>query len=208
MTIQSLYQNLTKYKIESALIGTACISGIISLGIFISSNAPATQTSDLNEKPIIEQTKSVSSEKIFIDVSGAVNNPRVYELSSGSRISNALEKAGGLSDQADAEFVAHNLNLAQLLTDQQKIYIPSLGETAGSPYKPSLTPITDQTDSSGKVNLNTASASELDSLPGVGKATADKIITNRPYQSEDDLVTKKVLSQSALDKIMGLIEAP
>ena len=142
--------------------------------------------------------------KIIIDVSGAVVNPGVYSLTAGDRIQNALVAAGGLAASADREWIAKNLNLAAKLSDGVKLYIPFAGDSynvsnktnpsAGEAGKSSLS------NPSGLINLNSASASELDTLPGVGPATAAKIISNRPYGDIQELLTKKVVSQKVFDQ--------
>ena len=135
-------------------------------------------------------------ERILVDVSGAVVSPGVYQLPFNSRLQLAIQAAGGLTPKADSEWVAKNLNLASKLSDGQKIYIPRKGES--STQNTSL-----PTDK--QININTANASELDSLPGVGLKTAEKIIQNRPYQKIEDLLLKKVVNRSVFTKIKDKI---
>jgi len=117
---------------------------------------------------------------IFVDVGGEVNNPLVAELEEGSRIEDAIEAAGGLTDKADMT----NINRAAFVQDGEKIYIPaaadiSSGESeaasgssdTGSSYAASY--------SDGKININTADLEQLQELSGVGPVTAQKIIDYR-----------------------------
>ncbi len=135
---------------------------------------------------------------IRVDVSGSVVSPGVYELNSYARIQDALIKAGGLSADADRNFVSKNINLAQKLSDGAKIYIPSANENSN----PSgLSSISNPSTLNHLININLASADELDSLPGIGPATAAKIISGRPYETIDDLLTKKAVGKSVLEKI-------
>jgi len=156
-----------------------------------------------NQKPAeIELVKADSNNsmdsKILVDVSGAVVNPGMYKLKGGSRVQDALVMAGGFSESADREYVAQYLNLAQKLTDGVKLYIPKENQGA----KERVAGVQNQ---SGLININTASESELDSLPAIGMVTAGKIVEGRPYQDIGDLVSKKVVGQKTYDKIKDLI---
>ena len=132
---------------------------------------------------------------VVVNVSGAVRNPGVYQLKVGSRVAEALTKAGGLVKDADRAWVDKNLNLARKLRDGEKIYIPRVGEEySGSEVLGAK---------SGVVNVNTASLSELDSLWGVGETRARAIIEHRPYSSLEELVSKAGIPQSVLEKNEG-----
>lgn len=141
--------------------------------------------------------------KIFIDISGAVKNPGVFEFSSSSRISDAIEKAGGLTDDANSEYISRNVNKAQLLADGMKLYFPFEGEQVPTVLGSSI-----NTSSSGLINLNLASESELDSLPGIGAVRAADIISGRPYDSVNDLLIRKIVGSSVFNDIKDLVTAP
>ena len=133
--------------------------------------------------------------KIMVDVAGAVEKPGVYELNTQSRVKDALVLAGGLSKEADRSFIEKNINLAEILKDGEKIYIPKQTESqVGVGY-------TEANNASNKVNINTSSESELDTLQGIGSIRAKDIVANRPYKSIDDLIEKGILSKSIVDKI-------
>lgn len=148
---------------------------------------------------------------ITLDVEGAVIHPGVYKLPKDSRIQDALIAAGGMNDKADRDKVAKGLNLATKVVDGGKIYIPFIGDSApasgGSTVSQtsadSSTMATDST--TGLININSATSEQLDTLPGVGPATAAKIINNRPYSSIDELLSKKSVGQSVFEKIKGKI---
>ena len=152
---------------------------------------------------IKKSSEVVETQEITVDVSGAVEKPGVYKLAGNSRVNEALAAAGGLGANADRDWVSQNLNLAQKVTDGQKIFIPSQGETDNSnkdsPRSSNLQGL------SLKVNINTASSAELDTLYGVGPVTAQKIIDNRPYSSTDDLLSKKVVKSSVYESIKDKI---
>lgn len=212
--IVSFWQN---FRIEIILIFISFVIIFISLAIFI-------YTSNQEEKVSFEedQKKQINAQlpitnKIYIDVSGAVEKPDVYEVSLGARLKDVLVLANGLSADADRDFFARNFNLARILIDQEKVYIPSKWEVAQGLFQESVFVVNQiqprlkneemlrQEIATDKININTASLEELDSLPAVGKVTAQKIIDNRPYNSVDELLTKKIVKKSVYEKIKDLV---
>lgn len=153
-----------------------------------------------NDEPSGLSTESAKTtvKEILVDVEGAVASPGVYHVASNSRVKDALIVAGGLSNNADREWVAKNLNLAAKIIDAGKLYVPFIGENArsSSGYSSSVNP-----GSSVLININTASEKELDSLSGVGLVTAGKIVEGRPYQAIDELVSKKIIPSKVFEKI-------
>ena len=143
---------------------------------------------------------------VTVDVSGAVEKPGLYTLPIDSRVQDALDTAGGLANQADREWVSKQLNLAQKLTDGSKLYIPELGEVKSSQTEtPKLTTSTVVTSTKTTLNINTASEKELESLPGIGEVTAAKIVSHRPYQLVDELLSKKILNKTTFEKNKGVL---
>ena len=151
-----------------------------------------------------EATGSASSDgrKIKIDIEGSVSNPGVYEFTDGERIEDAIKRAGGYTEKADLDWMEGNLNKAAKLVDGGKIYIPAIGEKLES--------VQINTDSSkvdtlgvttGLININSASQSDLETLPGVGPVTAGKIIDSRPFATLEELKTKKAVGNALFDKI-------
>ncbi len=187
------------------------VMGIISLfpagnedSIKIASGSTATGEMQIKTNTNISPAKS---KKILVDVSGAVRKPGVYSLSAESRIKDAILMAGGISDTADSMRIAQTLNLAAKLSDGAKLYIPSLGEAqvTSEEVVKSDQDMVSQTSSGNGININQAAESELDTLPGIGKVTAEKIIANRPYQSINELTQKKVVGASVFEKIKDKI---
>ena len=145
---------------------------------------------------------SASQAVMVVQVAGAVARPGVYSLPAGSRVADAIQAAGGYSTEVDPRAAETKLNLAAKLQDAQLIAVPRRGETSSgsSGAGSSTTP--------GLINLNTATAEQLDTLPGVGPATAQKIIASReekPFAKIDDLVTRKVVTASVLAKLRSLV---
>lgn len=159
------------------------------------------------KKEAIEQEKEVEGEtkdslgginlkknKVFVHVCGAVKNPGVYELGYGSRVMDAVKIAGGFKKNAREEY----LNLAELVEDQQKIYVPDKNEV--------IEDISEgKSSGSKKININKASKEELKSLTGIGDAKADAIIeyreNNGRYQKIEDIMKITGIKDAMFNKI-------
>lgn len=189
------YLPLIKSNILPLGLGFA---GLILLGTGIIFSLNSKKTEDITFSSSQNNSNQSVNSKITIDIEGAVLNPGVYSLPDSSRVKEALISAGGLSSDADRDFISKNINLAAQLSDGQKLYIPRIGDNLTSPVLGTNTSL---------VNVNTASLGELDSLAGIGPVTAQKIVDSRPYKSVDDLVSKKILSSKVLDKIRERITA-
>lgn len=178
---------------ENILIVILACIGLIFLGNgvmeFLGQKPP-------EEEIVIEEANEPQEITAFVtvDVSGAVGKPGVYSLPSTSRVHDALEMAGGLSDQANHEIVAQTINLAKPLTDGEKVYVPFMTEESGNEVLAATT---------GKTSINTATSTDLEELPGIGPVTAGKIIDNRPYSSVDELLSKKIVGQATFEKIQN-----
>lgn len=162
------------------------------------------QSEEMEFVPAQEQNEQMS--EIFVNVSGEVEKPGVYKLSSNSRFQDAIVAAGGLSADADRVYVDKTLNLAAKITDGMKIYIPSSGEVSSQAINTNSESVAGAS-SEGVVNINNASSSQLENLPKIGPATAQKIIDGRPYGSVDELLNKKVLGQATYEAIKDLVTA-
>ena len=150
------------------------------------------------EKPA--SLAGTSAETIIVDVEGAVVKPGVYSISPNARVKDALIAASGLGNDADREWVAKNLNMAAKVSDGSKIYIPRLGESVQADVSNSGI-----VGNTGSISINSSGAQELDSLPGIGPVTAEKIISSRPYGSINDLLDKKVVSEKVFNQIKDKI---
>lgn len=148
--------------------------------------------------------KATTDETITVDVSGAVEKPGVYVLAGGARVHDALLAAGGLTSNAARDYLSKYVNLAQKITDGQKIYIPLTDEKM-TLKTPSGAGLIESLNPPNFLDLNTASRTELESLPGIGPVTAEKIIAGRPYRTLDELVGRKIIFGSLLEKIRGKV---
>lgn len=152
----------------------------------------------------------VSAElEVYIDVDGAVVSPGVYRLMDGARVEQAIDAAGGLTPEADVT----GLNRASKVADGQKIYVPKVGEqqtiAAGDGTDGGAVAASGTIDAAGLVNINTASAAELQTLSGIGPSVAQSIIDERtkngPFASVDDLMRVSGIGEKKLAKIKDCI---
>ena len=134
-------------------------------------------------------------------VSGAVTHPDVYELPTESIVKDAIEAAGGATDEADLD----RINLALSVVDGQHIYVPKLGEESPPITPPAQRSGTTSFEVGGKININTASQSEIETLPGIGPSRAQAIIENRPYESIVEIQRVPGIAEGTFKKIQDLI---
>lgn len=154
-------------------------------------------------------SKASAEAEVYVDVDGAVASPGVYRLQDGSRVSQAIDAAGGLTAEADVT----GLNRASKVTDGQKIYVPTVGEQqaalAAGGAEGGTAAASGTGASSGLVNINTASAAELQTLSGIGPSMAQSIIDERTqngaFASVDDLMRVSGIGEKKLAKIKDCI---
>jgi competence protein ComEA len=142
---------------------------------------------------------------IVVDVRGEVVNPGVYELPPEARLQDAVEAAGGLTDEADRSTV----NLARRLRDGEMVIVAVIPEVGTPVVVSEAPPPTMAALDEGLINLNTASQKELELLPEIGEVTAQRIIdyreANGPFRSVDDLIHIKGISTQKIDKLRNLV---
>ncbi len=178
------------------------IIGVITLiGLFMAylPSEETTQVYNPNqsdyEEPILEY--------IYVDIKGYVYNPGVYKLEKNTRLFQLITQAGGLVVDADE----HAINLSMLLQDEQVIYIPSINEV----YADTNGGVNDDVidDVPGLININTSSKIDLESLPGIGPATAQSIIDYRDdtglFIEIEDIMNVPGIGESTYNDIKDLI---
>jgi competence protein ComEA len=148
---------------------------------------------------------------IVVDVEGAVLAPGIRELPAGARVADAVSAAGGYATDVDLEAAAATINLAERLVDGAQVVVPRIG-AAGGPDAPASEgeASAEEDEPDGPLNINTASADELEALPGIGPVTVDRIIAGReerPFSSLDDAVERGVLNRGQLNDLEGLATA-
>jgi competence protein ComEA len=178
------------WAIALAIIGSLLAAGLL----FLTVQQPRGQPVKLRPPP--------TPAPIMVDVAGAVAHPGLYALPVGSRVSHALEAAGGLTAWADA----NQLNLAAILVDGEQVQVPSSMETA---LPDGVSPSARITGMGDLVNINTASQADLESLPEIGPKIAQAIITYRTehglFATIEEIQDVAGIGPAVFDQIRPLI---
>ena len=181
-----------KWESWSLSAKAAVIGGILLIlvgvgGLFSKKEESVEGTTVVETTMLVEKTEVSTTQEtvIFVDIKGAVKNPGVYQMKVGDRVKDALDAAGGLTEEADSQKV----NLAKRLEDQMVIVVPKVGEEAEA-IPAGVT--SKETSKEGKVNINTATVEELKTLKGVGEKKAEAIIEyrkkNGSFKTKEDLM--------------------
>ena len=161
--------------------------------------APEIETPEMGTRPDSTPTAAFA----IVYISGAVQQPDVYQVPVAARVKDVILAAGGLTEDAAID----DINLAEHVADAQHIHIRRQGESPPSPSSP--TDSATEATKDGLLNLNTASAADLDSLPGIGQSLAERIVeyrtTNGPFQSTEDLQKVKGIGPALFAKLAPLI---
>lgn len=192
---------------ESSGLSTSDSTGRMTTGSIDvptgSSTTESTTARSTIESPIKSSMGSTAPIQVY--VSGQVELPGVHLLAINSRVGHAIDAAGGFTELADQDYVARQLNLARMVVDGEQIYVPGFDEvehdqsTAGDSSNPIGT-------GDGLISVNSASAVELQALTGIGEKRAEDIMDGRPYAKLEDLVVKKIITQSMFDQISAEIK--
>ena len=213
--MEAIIKKTKEYKI---IVICACL-GLALGGFFLlkpSTQKPVTETNlqaevtavskdSSSEKEVKKEEKEEYPEQdlITVDVKGAVKSPGIYDLPVGSRVHDAVQKAGGLTDEADSK----SLNLAQKVSDEALVYVPTKGEEAASQQAASET--TPSTSKEKKVNLNKASLEELKQVKGLGGKRAQDIIDHREangkFKSVDELKKVSGIGAKTIEKLKDYV---
>ena len=206
--MEELIEKIKEYKII-----VICVSLGLVLGGFFLLN-PITQTpakesnlqtevttvskDSLDEKEDGNQKEeAVEQDLITVDVKGAVKSPGIYDLPVGSRINDAIQKGGGLTDNADSK----SINLAQRISDEALVYVPTKEEATSQEAQSNAS----STKENKKVNLNKASLEELKQVKGLGAKRAQDIIDHREsngkFKSVDDLKKVSGIGAKTIEKL-------
>ena len=213
--MEAIIEKIKEYKIIVICAGL----GLALSGFFLlkpSTQTPVTETNlqaevaavskdSSSEKEIKKEEKEESAEQdlITVDVKGAVKSPGIYDLPVGSRVHDAVQKAGGLTEEADSK----SLNLAQKVSDEALVYVPTKGEEAASQQVASGT--TPSTSKEKKINLNKASLEELKQVKGLGGKRAQDIIDHREangkFKSVDELKKISGIGAKTIEKLKDYV---
>lgn len=209
-----------RYPLELTAIGIGIIfiiSGIVLLRQHFNGMSQAVEVVSIPKDPPKNQ------ELFIVEAAGAVVKPGVYTMSPDERVHDLIQKAGGFTGDA-AKAVQEELNLAAHLEDTGKIFIPTEYQyqvgtrlfytsqhSHGIVFTGEVQEISEDTfqedvsPALAVIDINTATQSELDTLPGIGQKTAEKIIGGRPFSSLDDMVAEKVVNRSVADTLQDLV---
>ena len=212
--MEAIIEKIKEYKIIVICTGLGLVVG----GFFLLKPAPETPVKETNlQAEVVAVSKGSSTEKevkeekeepleqdlITVDVKGAVKSPGIYDLPVGSRVNDAVQKAGGLTEQADSK----SLNLAQKVSDEALVYVPTKGEEAASQQTGSG--VASSTSKEKKVNLNKASLEELKQVKGLGGKRAQDIIdhreTNGKFKSVDELKKVSGIGAKTIEKLKDYV---
>ena len=209
--MEAIIEKIKEYKIIVICTGLGLLVG----GFFLLKPAPQTPVKETNlQAEVAAVSKDSSTEKevkeepveqdlITVDVKGAVKSPGIYDLPVGSRVNDAVQKAGGLTDQADSK----SLNLAQKVSDEALVYVPTKGEETASQQAGSGT--ASSTSKEKKVNLNKASLEELKQVKGLGGKRAQDIIDHREsngkFKSVDELKKVSGIGAKTIEKLKDYV---
>lgn len=203
-----------RYRLPMMLVGGILLGLLVFCIMFLSQKKEAgdsldkvlaenrSSASKVEESSEEEQTlASDATSSIQVDVKGAVKAPGLYELEEGSRVQDAIQKAGGVTDQADPK----SINLAQKLADEGIVYVATKEEQVSALPAPATTSGGGKTEQgTGKININTATAEELQQLPGVGQKKAADILSyreeNGPFKTIEDLTKISGIGEKTLEK--------
>lgn len=181
------------------------ILGIIIVSAVVNFRQNHSDEIDLNKVDSGSETTSqqtANSEKYYVDISGEVKNPGVYQVKKGTRLVDLIEKAGGLTQKANLDAI----NQASFVEDGSKIIIPSKDGSSESSGETGET--SSGITATGKVNINQASQDELMTLPGVGAVIAQRIIEYRSanrFGSIEDIKNVKGIGDATYEKLKDLI---
>lgn len=169
-----------------------------------SSKQSSQSLSEASSQSKTEGSEKVKS-KVTVDVKGAVVNPGVYTLKAGARVTDVIQEAGGMTEDADAKSV----NLAASLSDEEVIYVANKDENVSVLDQTGTGQVSDKggqaVSKDGKINLNTATSEQLQTISGIGAKRTEDIIAYREshggFQSVDDLKNVSGIGDKTLDKI-------
>lgn len=157
-------------------------------------------TTDSSELEMIGETEEVqvTVDELLVDVKGAVHKPGVYKATTGERVVDLIEKAGGLTEVANSIAI----NFAMRVTDEMVVYVPFIGEEENV-MDSSIATIGG--NDNGKININKASQAELETLPGIGPSKAQAIIeyreTSGPFKTIEDIMSISGFGEKTFEKL-------
>lgn len=206
---------ISGHQLLTGLLGSLLV---MATALVVWTQVLSPQEEQVAEAPLLSLVEEVSNDKveesaeerpessteIMVDIKGAVKKEGVYSLAVGSRVTDVIRLAGGFTAEADKKLV----NLAQKLTDEEVIYVATVDEDLSlieTTANRGENPGTSKAGDDGKVNLNTASAAELQAISGIGEKRAQDIIAYREaeggFTSVDELINVSGIGAKTLERL-------
>lgn len=188
----------------SKLIGEQKLKDVLSIFLYltllISASYSVINSVSENGKIVFIKEPPIENEviKMYAQIAGAVSYPGIYEIENNTKVGDIISMAGGTTNDLDISTFEQDINLVRKVEDGEKITIPITKSF------PKTNPDT-TTPQHSLININTGSIKDLDTLPGVGEVTAQKIIDNRPFNKVEELVELKIITQSRFNDLQDLI---
>ncbi len=201
------------YKKGLILLAIIVIVLITVFGYIIGENNDEAVLPNEEEQDIVENKEDEENVQeistIFVDIDGAVKNPGIYELNEGERVNDAIDAAGGFTEDVNADYVSKHINKARILQDEEKLYIPKIGDDVTSiEVNSNLNNDENINTPTGKININTATKNQLSTLKGIGEAFAQRIIEKRQdkkFNSIEDIKNVKGIGDKTFEQIKDYI---
>ncbi|MEK4147250.1 helix-hairpin-helix domain-containing protein [Robertmurraya sp. FSL W8-0741] len=182
------------------------LAGLFSYYLFSSGasndNERVEESWGSSAEPLQEELSDIEEQEdhdILVDVKGAVRRPGVYRASAGDRIKDVIESAGGITEDANPDAT----NFAMRVTDEMVVYVPKIGEEEAIGEGSLMDGGTDSANQ--KININKATAPELETLPGIGPAKAEAIIeyreSNGPFKAIEDIMSISGFGEKTFEKL-------
>jgi competence protein ComEA len=198
--VQSLIE-----KYRTVLVILAICAIVLIAYILKNATAPPVKEASFTAAPVKKETEPEELkivEKVFVDVKGEVVKPGLYEVRQGDRLKFVIDKAGGFTAEADKKVI----NLAVKVSDEMMIYVPKIGE-----IEPPLlaSPMPGNDPGKDRININTATQQEFETLPGIGPAKASTFIQYReehgPFETIEEIQNISGVGEKTFEKLKEYI---
>lgn len=198
--------------VKGSAVKAAVAVAVVAAGFAVARSGGAQGAEFASSGPVVSveqdvaKTGEAESASVVVHVAGAVNVPGVYELAMGARVDDALRAAGGARDAAAIDA----LNLARILVDGEQVYVATVDELAAGASGGGASAAGGASQATGTaVNVNTATAADLDALPGIGPSTAQKIVDDRtangPFATIEDLMRVSGIGAAKVESLRDLV---
>ncbi|TMU85608.1 hypothetical protein FGG79_10360 [Bacillus sp. BHET2] len=194
---------IEKYR-SVLVIFVICVALLIAFILKNASGSPVEEpsfTAASVEEEVVEPEQVKEPERVYVDVKGEVAKPGLYEVRKGDRLKFVIDRAGGFTEAADEKV----MNLAVKVIDEMMIYVPKVGEVETHPELLTPFPTSESNNANSKLNINTATQEEFETLPGIGPAKAATFVQyreeNGPFASIEDIQNISGIGEKTFEKL-------